>query len=247
MRQYLFLAAALILSACGDKYPYPPQFASPDDVPPTVLAGPLVPGTPAQEKEIQSITSRQANLTDKQKAAIHSEDHISPAMIVEPVLGKRYSEANYPALYQLLRHAGSDAWRICDAAQDYWKSPRPWVADSRVKLLVPSITRPGYPSGHTTTNMVWAHILGDLFPAKRQAFIDRAMQIGAHRIEGGAHYPHDVKHGRKLAGLIHQDMKTDPKYQDEFAAANAEIRKANAPIPAIKLPATPIAKAISSN
>ncbi len=222
----ILLPLLLMLCACvSQPYPYQPQFVASEEVSPNVLPQPPQPYSKTYNNEIDTIIALQADLSEKDKRIIAEEARIEPQMIVNPVLGKRYSEEKYPALYALLRHAGSDAWRISDHVEDFWHSPRPWYADARVMLLVPAITRPGYPSGHTTTNTVWAYVLADLFPSKRYALLNRAGRIGYHRILGGAHFPHDVAAGKILAKAIYTRMKQTPEYKKELAAAKRELRK----------------------
>lgn len=232
IRSLLVASALALLAACsGDKYPYPPQFVGVEDVSMRSLPVPAPRYSAAYNAEIDQVIARQARLTDAQKTTISVENHIAPEMIVAPVLGKRYTAERYPALYTLLKHAASDAWRISDATQEYWGALRPWMADARVALLVPSITRPGYPSGHTVTNTVWAQVLAELFPAKRHALFARAMAVGNHRVDGGAHFPRDVEAGQKLATIIYTEMKADPQFMRELAAARREVQsRARAPI-----------------
>lgn len=219
LSRFILVPLLLVISACaGDgPYPFPPQFVDSRDISPHVLAAPPEKYSDTYDREIALILKRQAALTDAEKAAIAAEDHIRPAMIVEPVLGARYSEASHPALFTLLRHSASDAWRLADATQDYWKRDRPWVADSRVQLLVSSITRPSYPSGHTVTNHVWAHVLSELFPQKRDALFARAYAIGMHRSQAGVHFPSDVAAGKKFAAIVFEKMRTNPEFQRELA------------------------------
>jgi len=224
LRRALILATCLIATACADKFPYPPQFVTPEEISMNALPTPPAPDSKTFKNELNTIIATQKKLTQKEKDVIAAEDHIAPQMMVLPVLGKHYTEEKYPALYTLLRHAASDAWRIGDETQDHWNSPRPWYTDSRVTLYVKPITRPGYPSGHTVTNTVWAHVLSDLFPAKKAALLKRASDIGNHRVKAGAHFPHDVEGGKKLAGVIATTMKKSPDYQRELAAAKAELK-----------------------
>jgi acid phosphatase (class A) len=224
LQRAALIAFALLLSACESHFPYPPQFVAPDDVSIRVLGAPPAKYSTEYNGEIDRILALQSQLTPDEIAIVKDEDHIRPEMLVTPVLGPKYTAENYPALFALLKHAGSDAWRISDDMEDYWQSPRPWYADARVKLYVNPITRPGYPSGHTTTNTIWAYILGDLFPAKREALLARATQIGLHRVEAGAHFPHDVKAGSALGALLYERMKTNPGFLREFAAAKAELQ-----------------------
>ncbi len=212
-------------SLSGDKYPYVPQFVAPADLPvETTLKGPEKKGTEPYEKEVKQIMTLQARLTELEKAEILKEDKITPTMMVQPVLGAQYTEEAYPKLYALLKRAASDAWRIGDVNQDYWKSPRPWMAEpERVKLIAPKIERFGYPSGHTTTNTTWAYVLSELYPAQRDQFIARANNIAQHRVEGGVHFPHDVAGGQELAAQIFKKMQVHPEFRKELEAVRVEL------------------------
>lgn len=246
-RSLLLLPLLLVVAACsgGEKFPYPPQFVGKDDISMSALGAPPAKYSKVYNAEINEVLARQAVLTPEQKQVIRAENHIAPEMIVLPVLGPRYTAERYPAMYGLLTHASSDAWRISDAMEDFWGSPRPWYADARVQLLVPAIRQPGYPSGHTTTNTVWAYVLSDLFPRKEDALFARAMEIGNHRIDGGAHFPHDVEGGRKLGGIIYGKMQESPQFQEELAAARWELR--HGPVkPRMAKPSTPKAAVTTS-
>jgi len=243
----LILPLLLALTACagGDKYPFSPQFVDGRDVTPQVLPAPPEKFSATYNAEIESILKRQAALTEVDKATVAAEDHIRPSMIVEPVLGTQYTEEAYPELFTLLRHSASDAWRLSDATQDFWQRQRPWIADSRVELLVSTITRPSYPSGHTVTNHVWAHVLGELFPAKRDALFALAYAVGKHRVEAGVHFPSDVAAGKKFAAIVVAKMRTKPEFKRALAAARAELKAnrqttANATLPRGNVPKTPV-------
>jgi acid phosphatase (class A) len=219
----LFAITLTLVGCATDKYPYPPQFVSIEQVPATVLPKPPAIGSAAYNKGMDFVLARQKKLTPETIALLKAEDHISPEMILVPVLGSQAMPEQLPATYALLRHAGSDAWRIGDNAQNYWKSPRPWYADDRVALHVGTIKRPGYPSGHTTTNHVWAYVLGDALPCKKSAFLKRANDIGYHRVDAGAHFPFDVEAGKKLAPIIYGKMKQSPQYQAMLGEARKEL------------------------
>jgi acid phosphatase (class A) len=248
LRRVLILPLLLALTACGaaDKYPHPTQFVSVDDVCPCTLGAPPADGSAAQKKEITRILAIQSKLGAAEKDRIMHEDSIKVAMIMEPVLGRSYARESHPALFTLLDHAQSDAWRVGDNVQEFWGRTRPWLTDARVELLAKKITRPSYPSGHTTTNHVWAHVLAELFPAKRAALFQHAYSIGMNRVKGGVHYPSDVEGGKRLAAMIFAVMQENPQFKAELAAARAEleaVRKApvaandNAPLTAECMPA----------
>lgn len=219
---------AVALAACGttpEKFPYPPQFVTPEQVTVHTLPAPPQPGSAKHKAAINEIIALQAALTDEQIAAIRHEVKIAPQMLVEPVLGEEFTPESFPALYSLLKRAGSDAWRINDMIQDHWKETRPWLADTRVKRYVEEIYRPGYPSGHTVTNHVWAHILADLMPCQEDALFARAGSVGWNRVLGGAHFPHDVEAGKKLATVIYHRMLENPEFREARLAARHEIER----------------------
>lgn len=237
----LGLACMMVLSACaGERYPYSYQFMSPDAIAITALGAPPAVGSKEWNAEIDGILARQKKLTAKQKSVLVAENAITPSMIVLPVLGAKYTEASYPKLYDWLRRAGSDAWRTSDAHEDYWNAPRPWVADSRVQLLVPRITRPSYPSGHTTTNTVWAYMLTALFPEKHELLFKRAHEIAFHRVDAGVHFPHDVEAGKRLGGLIYQQIEMNADYQAEKRAVEQELRDHGLPLKRGPIPTAPV-------
>ncbi len=232
--RHLLLASLITLSACsfGDKYPYAPQFVSTVDVPPTAIAAPPARGSVAYMAALDSVVARQKKLTAHDLIVLQNEDHIRPEMMVTAVLGKNVSPEKFPELYDHLEHVASDAWRIGDSVQDHYGSPRPWyAAPDRVKIHVGHIARPGYPSGHTTTNTVWAYVLGNALPCKQPALLARAHAIGYHRVDAGAHFPFDVEGGKKLGKIIYSAMVKSPDYQAEHAKMRAELAAAKVTCP----------------
>ncbi len=225
-----WLAAALLTIAAGPlsnpnaPYPYAPQFVLPEDVPPTVLKEPPRPGSKEYKKELELVVTNQKSMTKEKADIVMGESEVWPEMITLPALGDDFTEEEYPATYQLLKHAGSDSWRISDETRYYWKSVRPWLADKRVKLYVKPIETPSYPSGHTVTNHVWASILSDLMPEHRQKLFRRADEIANHRIDGGVHYMFDIKAGHFMGDKLYQQMLGSLAFRREFRAACIEIR-----------------------
>ena len=58
-----------------------------------------------------------------------------------------------------------------------------------------------FPSGHTTTAVTVAVVLGTLFPKARWYFYAIAALVGIERVLLGSHYPSDVLAGALLGGL----------------------------------------------
>lgn len=223
--RFYVLPLLLLAAACGSKYPYPPQYLSPGDVSERAIPAPPIKDSAEYDAALDSILVIQKKLTPEELAAMHHQDQIRPEVIVQPILGAGVTEATHPALYTLLKHAASDAWRIRDVTADYWHSPRPWYADPRVALHVEPIYAYGYPSGHTTTFGVWAHILSDLYPAHADRLFEFAWGVANNRIKGGAHFPFDIEGGKRLAWLIYDRMTQVPQFRQEFDAAKMETMR----------------------
>ncbi|MFO0109635.1 MAG: phosphatase PAP2 family protein [Alphaproteobacteria bacterium] len=219
------LPLLLALIACGGPYPYPPQYVAPSKVDARSIPVPDAPYSKKWNDEIDHIIALQKTITPGTIEQIRVETAVVPQMIAEPVLGKSFTPEAYPVTYEFLAKVGSDAWRIGDDVKEYWGTTRPWLMDSRVQLYAKPIYSKAYPSGHTVTNYVWAEILSELFPSKREAFFARAAEVAEHRIIGGAHTPDDVMGGQKLAAVIVEKMRQEPEYQKALAAARAEIKK----------------------
>lgn len=225
MQLRILLLPILLLAACApeSKYPYPPQYVSAEDVPPVSIPAPPRKGSPEYAKEVDQIVAIQSKLTPAQIKTIQDQITIKPEVIVLPVLGAKYTAAQYPKLYDMLNRVASDAWRIGDTTRFYWNSPRPWYAEPRVKRHVEVILTPGYPSGHTTTFGSWAYVLGDLFPGKREELLDFAWSVGGNRIAGGAHYPHDIAGGKLLSKAVYDALQTDENYIKTIEAVRDEL------------------------
>lgn len=221
---YLLLLPFMLVAACTSKYPYPPQYVSSYEVSPRSIPIPPARYSAEYNTEVDEIVAIQSKLTAEEIALVKHQDKISPDKMLVPVMGAKYSKENYPMLYEFMNKVASDSWRIGDDARDYWKSPRPWYTERRVQLHVEPIYTYGYPSGHTTTFGTWAYVLSDLFPSKRDAFFTQAWGAGANRIKGGAHYPHDIAGGKRMAQAVYEGMIREPEYQRDFAAAKAELR-----------------------
>src|SRR5262245_50212217 len=101
-KRFLLALVPLLFDGCNaDKYPYPPQFTSPEQVPPTVLTAPPAQGSADYHAALDQILRVQAVLKESEIAAIKQEITIRPELMVQPVLGEQYTPEHYPALYTL--------------------------------------------------------------------------------------------------------------------------------------------------
>lgn len=74
-----------------------------------------------------------------------------------------------------------------------------------------------YPSTHAAISRVFAHVLADLVPERRDEFFQRADSIAHDRLVIGVHYPTDLAAGKELADRFHAALLQSSVYQADLA------------------------------
>ena len=224
-RQFGFVATLCFslaaLPLCAKDLHYLPK-NKPDAI--TLLAPPPLADSPEQAADLREVREVHEAASASDLTAAKEESKFS-IFTFTPAIGDFFQPGKFPVTETFMHNVLSDAGVVIDGAKDYWKRPRPYVIDPSLasgKLE----TSFSYPSGHSTGSMVLALVLADLFPDKHDAIIAVARDIGWHRVEYGRHYATDVFAGRVLAQAIVREMKKDPDFQRDFAAAQAEIAAA---------------------
>ncbi|MEW5951265.1 MAG: phosphatase PAP2 family protein [Elusimicrobia bacterium] len=95
-----------------------------------------------------------------------------------------------------------------DVAVSYYKNlyakPRPFDRDKEIQTCFGQKAGGyAYPSGHAAISAVYALILSDLLPEKKEVFMKLAEQASANRVIWGVHHPSDVEAGKKIAYKIY--------------------------------------------
>lgn len=142
-----------------------------------------------------------------------------------PVLGAGFRRDRHPAFAALAARLERDIRAVVGPAKDHFDRPRPPHADPAVR---PSLPRPhassrSYPSGHATEAHLYAAVLGELFPERREALEAHARRLAWARILGGVHYPTDLEAGRHLAQTLFQALRGNPDFQRALEACRAEL------------------------
>ena len=81
-------------------------------------------------------------------------------------------------------------------------------------------------SGHSTRGTLFALLLAELLPEKRDAILDKGRESGWLRVLGGVHYPTDVFAGRVLGQGLAREFLASPAFQHDFAEVKAELAAA---------------------
>ena len=182
--------------------------------------------------EIAELLLRQEARTPEQVARAQAQEKLT-VYAFAPVLGAQFNATNLPVTDKFLNRVGSNSSRISGGAKKIWKRSRPFQVDPRIQPVVKTQS-PSYPSGHAVRGYVWAVVLGELFPDRKELLLARAREIGEDRMVAGVHYPSDIEAGRKLGLAIAEKMLASPMFQQDLAAARREV--AAAPGNSAKLP-----------
>jgi acid phosphatase (class A) len=134
----------------------------------------------------------------------------------EPSIGPNFTPARLPVTAKFFSQISSDVQRLVLDAKDYWQRPRPDGAGKK---------HGAYPSGHAAFAASAAIVLALLVPQKRDAIFSQARIFAANRILLGLHYPTDIASGWTAGTLAVYVMMHDRRFQHDFAAAKAELRR----------------------
>jgi acid phosphatase (class A) len=217
----LFLSAAVAFAAPEAQLHYLAA-SQPDSA--VVLAPPPLPGSAEQEADLASVIAVHRACTTNQAALAFSEKKFS-VFNFTPAVGTFFQLGKLPKTEAFFERVQREAEVVSGRAKDYWKRPRPFIIEPSLASgkLEKSF---GYPSGHSTEATVLALVLADLFPAKREDILTISRDLGWHRIWIARHYPTDIYAGRVFAQAIFGEMKANPDFQRDFAAAKSEIAAA---------------------
>lgn len=201
---------------------------------------PTPPDAGTQEERIDRESSYiiYAERTPEQIARAKAEAQLT-IFNFESVLGVNFKQGKYPKTEALIAQIENEANQITLAAQKYWQRPLPAQVDSaRFSDTAGAGEKvPGsYPSARATRATVYALLLGEVYPKKRDALLAHGRSIGWRHVQCGGATPLDFYAGRVLGRAIVQGLIHNPKFLADFEEMRAELRP---PAPAAPAPAAP--------
>lgn len=130
-----------------------------------------------------------------------------------------------PRLVALLQKVTREAAQSMGRAKEFYKRHRPFLADDGNTCVAKSTVGNSYdyPSGHTTAGWAWGLVLAQADPARATPILARARAIGDSRVICGVHNASAVENARMLTGAAVAVISGSPQYQQDLAAARAEL------------------------
>ncbi len=83
-----------------------------------------------------------------------------------------------------------------------YKRPRPFEADSRIRLLIPPPSSPSYPCEHSVAAGVAVTVISHFYPFMKDSVNKMAKELMASRIAAGVAFPGDTRAGFELGEKI---------------------------------------------
>jgi acid phosphatase (class A) len=163
----------------------------------------------------------------QEEIATAKAEHKVTIFAFAPAIGPFFTAARFPRTEALFEEVDAEAKPVIDGAKDTWKRPRPYVADP-ARFTEPGDPEksPDYPSGHSTRGTLFALLLAEIFPSRREAILAKGRDIGWVRVEVGVHTPLAIYGGRVLGQALAEKFLRDPAFQADLAAARAEAAAA---------------------
>ena len=186
-----------------------------------LLAAPPEADSPEQATDLAAVQAAFKNRTKAEEALAKSEKEVTFytfAAVIGPVLDVE----KLPKTTALFEKVAKDNKQAVGAGKDHWKRPRPYEIDTSL-LHGDKEPSPSYPSGHSTHGTVYALLLAELFPEKRDEILKYGREIGWRRVVTGKHFPTDIYAGRVLGQAIVRQLHANPEFEHDLAAVKAEI------------------------
>ncbi|MDQ8013201.1 MAG: phosphatase PAP2 family protein [Flavobacterium nitrogenifigens] len=206
-------------------------YLSDDEMPDSLALLPPPPEHPSEAFLLDLEYARKAaENTDKIRfmQAAADADLSFPAAVKSfgSILNIEISGEKTPKLCMLLRRVMTDAGLSTYAAKNHYNRERPFVGN-KIRTCTPeqeeALRKVGsFPSGHAAVGWIWALILSEIFPEKKQALTNRGYEFGISRIVCHAHWHSDVEMGRAMAGATMEKLCANPAFQKDLIAVKKE-------------------------
>jgi acid phosphatase (class A) len=200
-----------------------PHWLSHDDIAAIIQQEPPppAPGSVAEQTDLQAELAAQTSRTPARIAEANTDAGYSvqlfTTLIVPPI-----TPQSDPRTFLFFDRLNKQIAKVVGDSKEHWHRPRPYLTHAEIHPLFQA-NGYSYPSGHSTHSFAFAVILGQLFPDKAAAFIDRAHQIAQSRVDAGVHYTSDIREGEVVGHEIAKELLAKPTFMAELNAAKAEL------------------------
>jgi acid phosphatase (class A) len=216
----IFACAALAWAKEGGKNPH---WLSQDDIAAIIASEPPPPpaGSGAEKADLQEEVDAQNTRTPERIAEAKLDANYSVTLFTN-IVGPKLTPQADPLTFRFFDAVNHQIGKVVRDSKAHWKRPRPYQAHPDIIHPLFQAGDYSYPSGHSTHSYAFAIILGQIFPDRAEAFMERARKIAQSRVDAGVHYTSDIKEGEVVGHEIAKDLLANPEFQKELKAVQAE-------------------------
>jgi acid phosphatase (class A) len=131
-----------------------------------------------------------------------------------PLLGRALFVVDGIELKHTIDSAVDEVRAEYDAIKGKYDLPRPFVVNEAVHPVTDPRPVAAYPSGHAIRAVVYARLIAEIFPDRKEALMEFARQVGYGRVIAGVHYPMDVLAGQRLGNACADVIVKQPGFRD---------------------------------
>jgi acid phosphatase (class A) len=182
------------------------------------------PGSLEAQADLEAVRQAQIWRTPEQIAWARKIDALDCFDNAE-VLGPWFKPENLPRLTALVGKLRGEIYPVMSVSKKHFDRSRPPLVDPGVHPVVDLPRGSSYPSGHTLMFFSEALVLGEIFPDRREALLERAHRAAWGRIFGGVHFPSDLVAGRLLAEALFADLMKNEEFRAELERCRQEAAR----------------------
>lgn len=134
-----------------------------------------------------------------------------------------FDPAKYPETDKFLDIVNKEVGYFIMREKVHYQRARPTQLEPKLRTLIKIPPHSSYPSGHAGQSYAVALVLAELDPARRDEYLQHAVNIGHRREIAGVHYPADSTAGRALATNVVAALLKEPSLQAQLAKARQEF------------------------
>jgi len=185
---------------------------------------PPAPGSREQEADIAAIMAWQNKRTEADcEKARHTADSTydsfwgAKSPFPQPLPGE---------VKEFFDRLALDLDPAVDAMKGRWERLRPFKAyPGQAEPCIKKSRGFSYPSGHSSFSRVFANVLSDIVPERRDEFFAKADEIAQDRVIGGVHFPTDIAAGKVFGDLYHAELLKSEAYRKDIEKMKALLVK----------------------
>jgi acid phosphatase (class A) len=211
LMKYFLLLLFLSLSSLAQDLVY----LSPESVALSVVPAPPLAGSLEDEADLVNVLKLQAVRTDWHCArAAHEAEGFATSFFGEPYGPLTNQEAQRLVAFQ--EKLFQEVKYFTKILKATYARPRPFERSVYIEPCIKLEKSGSYPSGHAAISYVAARAFAEIYPDKREAFLERAEVIGFDRVLGGVHHPSDIFAGETLGEEIFKALMESEKFRSDL-------------------------------